>query len=361
MKINDFILRYTFANNYNKDGICRIRTFVNSHSKILVLITDLDTKNTSASVTNSIEAICKTLIEKYRMTETSIFIEHYEPSVGRNHTFDIIKLNKENNTEWESITYERILELLECDDNEIGDVTLKNIKLLEEIEQLRTLIAPHSELPDQLASQYILRQFEIEKNMISKNSLHELITKNSNETEFLNLLKNDLSFFAEIYASPNDSYACFSEFPVNNGFVDFMLLTGMSRVDVFLIEVKGADFNLLTRGNYKKFNYKIDTAANQIRDRLGYIHENITSFRDFVHNCRERAFNGERLFNAFIGPEQDTLVDKNKDINIHNIVIGGRTQDDLEESYKRHNFEATFNLPFKLESWDTFYRKLRRK
>ncbi|PJJ68078.1 Shedu anti-phage system protein SduA domain-containing protein [Chryseobacterium geocarposphaerae] len=361
MKINDYILRYTFPNNYNKDGICRIRTFVNSKLDTLILITDLDTKNTSMSITNSIEVICKTLIEKYRIPETTVFIEHYEPSAIHDHTFDLVKLNVSNDTEWESITFKNVIELLECNDTEINNLTLKNTHLLEEIEQLRTLISPHSELPSQFESKYMLRQFEIENNMIKKNALHQLIINNSNETEFLNLLRKDLSFFAEIYASPNDSYICFSEFPLDNGFVDFVILTGRSRMDVFLIEIKGADFSLLTQNSYKKFNYKIDTAASQIRDRLGYIHRNIISFRKFVHEVREKAFSGEKIFNAFVGPEQDILVDKNKDINIHNIIIGGRTQNDLEESYKRHDFETNFNLPIKLESWDSFYRKLRRK
>ncbi|MFJ1434431.1 Shedu immune nuclease family protein [Capnocytophaga canimorsus] len=359
MKINDYILRYS-SNSLIRDGICRIRTFVNSNLNVIILITDLDTKNTSASVTNSIEIIYQTLIEKYNISKTSIFIEHYEAPTLSGHTFDIISINAKNNTEWKPITLSQVLKLIESDENEINNLTFKNPQLLTKIEQLRTIISPHLGLPYQVQPEYILRQFEIENNMISKNELRELIDNHSIESKFLELLKKDKSFFAEIYASPNDSYICFSEFPVGEGTVDFVLFTGRSRMDVFLIEIKGADFNLLTQG-YKKFNHKLDIAINQIRDRLDYIYRNISSFRESVHEYRERVSNGERLFNSLMGPCQDILVDKNKDINIHSVVIGGRTKDDLEESYKRHSFESTFNLPIKLESWDSFYRKLRRR
>jgi hypothetical protein len=131
-------------------------------------------------------------------------------------------------------------------------------------------------------------------------------------------------------------------------------------MDVFLIEIKGADFNLLNQGHYKKFNSRIDVAIGQIRDRLGFIHRNIDEFRSSIHSIRERVISGQSLYNSFIGPDKETKVDKNKDINIHNVIIGGRTLDDLLESKKRRDFEVNFSLPVKLESWDTFLRKLRR-
>jgi hypothetical protein len=360
MKINDFILRYSFSINQIKDGICRIRTFINSKSQIILLITDLGKKNTSASVTNSIEVIYDTLISKYGTPKESVFIEHYEPSSIHNHTFDIVKIHSNKKTEWQSISLKDTVNLLECDETELNNSTFKNEVLLIEIEKIRTIIAPHSELPAQIGSEYILKQFEIQNRMLSKKSLLELIKQNSIETEFLKFLKNDLSFFAEIYASPSDSYVCLSEFPLNNGFVDFVLLTGVSMMDVFLIEIKGADFNLLTQNSYKKLNYRLDIAIGQIRDRLGYIHGNISEFKEFMHNIREKAISGEKKYNVLVGPKITTLVDRNKDINIHNIVIGGRTVNDLEESHKRHDFETTFQLPIKIESWDTFARKLRR-
>lgn len=360
MKINDLIFRYTFPNNWPKDGICRVRTFVNSQFQVYVLITDLDVKNTSASITNSIEIICESLKTRLIVPDNSIFIEHYEPSLINNHTFDIVTIKKGNETNWKSIEFQEAKTLLECDEEELNNLSLRNKLLLDEIDRATTQIDPHLDLPSQLESDYITRGLEIRKNMISKSSLIELVNKNAKEIDFLKLLKKDLSVFAEIYASPFDNYICFAEFPLNGGYVDFVLFTGTSRMDVFLIEIKGAEFNILNKGSYEKFNAKIDRAIVQITDRLGYIHRNNLEFRDNVHMIRERVISGESLFNSFIGPDKTTRVDKNKDINIHNIIIGGLTIDDIKESYKRQNFEHTFTLPIKLESWETFIRKLRR-
>ncbi|WGU69161.1 hypothetical protein QIU19_04970 [Capnocytophaga canimorsus] len=199
MKVNDYILRYS-SNSLIRDGICRVRTFVNSNLDVIILITDLDTKNTSASVTNSIEAIYQTLTEKYNIPKTSIFIEHYEVPT---HTFSIVNIDPKNNTEWKSITLPQVLKLIESDENEINNLTLKNPQLLAEIEQFRTIISPHLGLPYQVQPEYILRQFEIENNMISKNELRELIDNHSIESKFLELLKKRQVFFC--------GNLCFSE------------------------------------------------------------------------------------------------------------------------------------------------------
>lgn len=360
MKINDIIFRYSFPNNHPKDGICRIRTFISYNFKLYVVITDLDTKNTSASITNSIETICESLTEKLIVPKHSIFIEHYESNLFGNNTFDIVTIVRNGQTEWQNINIQEVIQLIECDPNEFKTPTIANNILLTEIEKIRNQINPHLDLPQQIRSEYILRQLEIEDNMISKSSLSYLIQNGAKERKLLKFLKEDLSIFGEIYATPHDNYICFSEFPLNGGFIDFVLLTGYSKMDVFLIEIKGADFNLFNKGSYNKLNSKTEIAIGQIRDRLGYIHRNKSDFRTQVHSIREKIISGTSMYNSFLSPDQTTLVDKNKDINIHNVVIGGITSHDLNESYKRHDFETNFTLPFKLESWDTFIRKLRR-
>lgn len=359
MKINDIIFRYSFPNNYPKDGICRVRTFVNSDFQIIAVLTDLDTKNTSASVTNSIEVICESLISKLFVPKHTIFIEHYEPSFHAE-TFDIIEIGINEETKWKSINILTVKKMIECDDSEFNIPTIQNETLLCEIEKIRVQINPHIDFVNPKESDYVVRHLEIENNQISKSSLEELVKKSSNENEILKLLKKDLSIIAELYACPFDNYICFSEFPLDKGFVDFVIFTGQSRMDVILVEVKGADFNLVNRGNYKKFNSKIEIAVNQIRERLGYMSQNIFDVRKKLHQIRERVLNGEKLYNSFQGPDSTVLVDENKDINIHNVIIGGRTMNDLEESFKRHEFENTFVLPIKIESWDTFLRKLKR-
>jgi hypothetical protein len=360
MKINDIIFRYSFPQNNKRDGICRVRTFVNSHFQLLVLITDLDLKNTSSSVTNSIEIIYNSLINRLIVPKDSIFIEHYEPSSIMSHTFSIVTIQDGKETLWEDISFDDIINLAECDESEIKILTLQNEVLNNEIDKLRTLIDPHLDLPSQVESSYLIRKFEIEDNMISKLEVSGLINNNAIEHQLLKLLKRDLSILAEVYANPNDNYICFSEFPLNGGFIDFVLLTGVSWMDVFLIEIKGADFNILNQGFYQKFNSRIEIAIGQIRDRLGYIHRNMDEFRKNIHSIRERIISGESLYNSFIGPDSTVRVDKNKDVNIHSVIIGGRTIDDLKESKKRYDLEWSLSLPIKLESWDTFLRKLRR-
>jgi len=360
MKVNDLIFRYSFRGNSKRDGICRVRTFVNSHFRLIVLITDLDLKKTSDSITNSIEVIYNSLIDRLIVPKNSIFIEHYEPSSISSHIFSIVTIKNGNETLWEDISFEYVIKLIECDEYEIKSLTLQNKVLINEIEKLRTIIDPHLDLPSQVESSYLIRQFEIEDNIISKLEVSELINNNAIEHQLLELLKRDLSILAEVYANPNDNYICLSDFPMNGGFIDFVLLTGVSRMDVFLIEIKGANFNILNQGFYQKFNYRIETAIGQIRDRLGYIHRNMDEFRKNIHSIRERVISGESLHNSFIGPDDTIRVDKNKDVNIHSVIIGGRTIDDLKESRKRSDLEWSLSLPIKLESWDTFLRKLRR-
>ncbi|MDW9378815.1 Shedu anti-phage system protein SduA domain-containing protein [Chryseobacterium sp. JV558] len=360
MKINDFIFRYPYPTNYRrKDGICRVRTFVNSNFDIIAILTDLGEKNTSASVTNSIEIICNSLTSKLFVPKNTIFIEHYENSLY-GYSFDIIGLDENQQTTWQRIDFDELKKTIECDEFEFKTSSLQNEILLTEIEKVRTQIDPHIDFPLPLESNYIIRHLEIQNNQINKSSLEDLIKKGANENEILKLLQKDLSIIAELYAHPFDNYICFSEFPLDNGFVDFVIFTGYSRMDVILIEVKGASFNLMNKGSYKKFNSKIEIAMHQIRQRLGYISNNILEVRKNLHEIRERVMNGEKLYNSFRSADDTILVDKNKGINIHNIIIGGRTTNDLEESNKRHEFETNFVLPIKLESWDSFLRKLRR-
>jgi hypothetical protein len=174
-------------------------------------------------------------------------------------------------------------------------------------------------------------------------------------------LKQDLSIFGEIYALPHEEYIAFSEFPVGDGFVDFAIFTGRSRMDVVLIEIKGADFYLTNGDAYGKFAAKIDEGAHQIRTRLGVFTRSYEEFRQHVHMIREKAESGSRSHNSFVGPCRPLQVDPDKDVNVRYVVIGGRTRDDVQESRKRNDYERSFNPNIKLESWDSWLRKLRRQ
>lgn len=132
-------------------------------------------------------------------------------------------------------------------------------------------------------------------------------------------------------------------------------------MDVTLIEVKGAEFYLLNQGHYDKFSAKIDIAIDQIRMRLRHVIEDIKKFRAQVHKVRQSVEKGKTIHGSLMGPEHHLEVDPNKDINIRCVVIGGRTRNDLEESRKRHDLERTTHPPIRVESWDTWLRKIQRE
>lgn len=358
MRISDKIFRFTGW--HRRSGLCRVRIFVNHKHQAIALITDLGNLNPSGSITNLIEIIVKELTAKFEIPGESIIIQHYEPYGYHPDRFSLVTFDKNMAPSWTIIERDEVLELLATKEAELHNITRKNEVLMTEIENQRVQIDPLMDFSSSVNSASLVRQLKIEDNMVRKSELQELILAGSGERQIQSLIKKDLSLLAEIYASPSYNYICFSEFPVDNGFVDFAIFTGVSWMTVILIEVKGADFNIVNQSGYEKFNANIDTAASQIRERLGYIHRNIQAFKEHVHAIRGKVINGKSLFNSFPGPEPATMVDPNKEVHVHNVIIGGRTVNDLEESRMRHDFESYSSLPINLESWDSYLRKLRR-
>ena len=205
----------------------------------------------------------------------------------------------------------------------------------------------------------VQRLFEIEKNQITKESLQTLVNSNSTESTLQKQVKKDLSILAEVYAAPQHEYICFSEFPIGKGFVDFVLFTGRSRMDVILIEVKGADFFLTNAGTYNKISSKVEIAIDQTRNRLRYIYENYMTFKQEMHEIRETVESGQTIYNSFKGCNKFLNVDSKKEIKIQSIIIAGRTRNDYEESKKRHDYEFN-SIRIMIESWNSWLRKLRR-
>lgn len=354
MKITDTIFRYPSSSIFRNDGLCRVRTFVGKNKDIYVLITDIGDKNPSASVTNSIEYIYDALIERGIIPLQSQIIEHYENSLS----FDLVSFTGSPN--WKSLRLETVLDLLNCDEIELNQKTSSNPRLISEIEKLRYDINPLLDFPYREDPEVVKRRLEIESKSISKDCIAKIIEDGAKEQDILKLLKQDLSLFGEVYSNPSEEYICFSEFPVLNGRVDFAVFTGRSRMNIFLIEVKGANFNLVNRGSYGNFSSKVEEAAGQLRNRLGYIYRNYEEFRKEAHKIRETVESGQMIHNALIGPQGVLQVDPNKDINIYPVLIAGRTVDDLSESKKRQDYENNTNPSLKVETWDTWIRKLRR-
>ena len=262
-------------------------------------------------------------------------------------------------TEWESISREKVLGILGCDEDELSERSINNRKIYEQADKIRYARDPFADSTYIPSPEFISRKCEILHSMIPKSSIVQLIESGAKEQEIQRVLKKDLSLIAEAYVR-GDEYICFSEYPLADGSIDFVIFTGRSRMDIILIEVKGANFNLINANSYGSFNHKVSDAAEQIQKRLGIIYRNYELFRKNAHEKRMKALSGDLIHNAFVGPESCVQVDPNKDVYIRSVVIGGRTVNDLEESKKRHDYEMRSTPPIRIESWDTWLRRLTR-
>lgn len=358
MKITDVVHNYPDGSCLAR-GLCRVRLFVNE-SGIVVLLTDLGNKNDGQSVTNAVEHIIKSLQVLGVVMGPATYLEHYEREDSRGDTFDVVTVGSLGGTHWQTINREQACRLIGCSMSELEERSWENTRIVSEADRLRFSRDRFVDSPYQGSNAVIKRRLEIDDGMISRAEVEALISAGARERDLQCLLKKDLSIFAETYAQPDGEYICFSEFPLADGYVDFVVLTGRSRMDVILIEIKGADFNLLNADHYKEFNHKVHQAAGQLRNRLGHIYRELSTFRDHVHSVRARAEGGELIHNAFMGPHDGLEVDPQKDINIRAVLIGGRTVDDRAESTKRHDYEHRFTPPIRIESWNTWVRRLQR-
>ena len=358
MKIMDIVHNYPDGSRLAR-GLCRVRLFVNE-SGVVALLTDLGNKNDGQSVTNAVEHIIKSLYVLGVVMGPATYLQHYEREDPRVDTFDIVTVESPGGTNWKTISREEACRLMGCPPIELDERSWEIGRIVAEADRLRFSRNRFADSLYRGSNAVIKRRLEIENGMISRSEIEALISAGAGERDLQYLLKRDLSIFAETYAQPNDEYICFSEFTLADGYVDFVVLTGRSRMDVFLIEVKGADFNLLNSDHYKEFNHKIHQAAGQLRKRLGHIYRELSTFKDHVHSARARAERGDLVHNAFLGPHDGLEVDPHKDINIRTVLIGGRTVDDRAESAKRHDYEYHFTPPIRVESWDTWIRRLQR-
>lgn len=360
MKVSDFVFRSQNFEGRRSDSLCRVRIFVGVENKIFSVITDLGEKNTGMSVTNSIERIRQNLILKGYISESVKIIEHYDKELSSRESFDFVSFDENKNPNWTSTNLEEVLYQLQCEQSEFSLHSLEIKSIYDEVEKIRHDIDPFIDEPWPEAYDVINRREEIQRNMLSISVLQEAIDNSATEIDLQNIIKSDLSILGDFYAHPSEEYICFSEFPLNGGFIDFVIFSGVSKMNVTLIEIKGANYNLVNGNNYEDFSAKTNQAVQQIRKRLGYIARNYEEFRKFVHEVRSSVEAGESKFNSFVGPKGKLGVDPNKDIYLHTIVIGGRSKDDLNESRLRYEYERGQSPSIRVESWDSWIKKARR-
>ena len=194
--------------------------------------------------------------------------------------------------------------------------------------------------------------------MVSKAEIQSLVNNEAGERELQAEIKRDLSLIAEVYALPSDEFIAFSEFPVGEGCVDFALFTSRSRMEVILIEVKGADFTFSNADGAVAAS--INYAAQQMRGRFYHIRSNYEWFRRNVHEIRSSVEAGPHRYNSLLGPKGSLLVDPHKDVSYRGVVIGGRARDDRLESKLKTEMEFSASPWINFESWDSWLRRLTR-
>ncbi|WP_090122154.1 Shedu anti-phage system protein SduA domain-containing protein [Kosakonia arachidis] len=225
------------------------------------------------------------------------------------------------------------------------------------MEYLRQQLYPYTKKSYVEDSSIITKRLLIKERSILKTEIANFIETNPTEREIAEFLKKDLSFFASFYANPKEEYIVLPELQIANGFVDYVILSGRSRMDVTFIEIKGANFNLMNQSGYGNLSQKTNEAIQQVRERISVIYRDYKKYRKYFHEVREQVETGTGFSNALIGPRGKLSVDPDKDINIRSVVIAGLSNNDLEESKQRHNVEFTSSPPIRLESWNSLINK----
>ena len=203
-----------------------------------------------------------------------------------------------------------------------------------------------------------MRNEEINCTFKLKQKIKNLIDNNASERDIQEFLKQrqNMYILAEVYANPKEEYIIFSEFPIGENKTDFVIFASRSKMNIIIIEIKGADFYLMNCDS--SISHHINSAIQQIVNHFGYIKANYEYFRRFVHTVRESVEKGIARYNALIGPRGFLYCDSCKDILYRSIVIGGRTRDDKIESELKWKMEELYNYRIQLESWDSWFRKV---
>ena len=190
-------------------------------------------------------------------------------------------------------------------------------------------------------------------------AIESLVNDKAGEREISSVLKKNLNILGQYFApyQIKDEYIVFSEFPIADSITDFVVFTSRSRMEVILLEIKGADFDFVTKDG------SISAVVNQdiqaLRSQMRTIENDYRLFREKFHKLRQDVELGKSHFNSCRGTNYGLHVDPNKDIVVTGAFIGGRTSDDFEESKLRNDIERK-NREFRIESWDSWLRKVKR-
>ena len=356
MKLCDSIYRY--PTGWRTDGLCRLRLFVGDKGRAGLLLTDLGVKNPSCAIEGAVIYIVPQLLRDGRMMpEADLYLQ--EEELNPCWELDVYNGRYQDWNTWRRLTTEELAGRLGCEPDELLKDTSRDWRLKWEIDRIRHEIDPYLGFGCPEDPERTHRRLEIWGNHVTKEKLASLVEHQAGEQELARLIKQDLSLLADAFAFPEDEYMVFSEFPIGTGRVDFAVFSGRSWMKVILIEIKGADFPLVTQRGYCKLSSRIEVARSQLMKRQTVILREYETFRKQMHAVRDRVEHGQRPYHALLGPAGRLEVDPEKAVEVYCAVIGGRTVEDRKESEIRYASEIP-TPKIHIESWDSFLRKLRR-
>lgn len=358
MKIKDFIFNYdnNKINNFGIAKLCKIQMYDSKkHKKEIILIIDLSNENNKiASTTNYITEIILGLEKKRNSRNKCIFIE-----LDVTGKYTEITINEDGIPDFKEIEIGKYF-----DEEDVKEIEKYRKLTVEQQQEVNSIVRKKNLGTYSVYDlEYKIKKYNISNKKKSIEELKKFFEKNPKEREeILKFFKKNLSFFGEFYANNEDEYIVFAEFPINNEKIDFVVFHGRSRMNVTIIEVKGANFTLFTKTGYKQLNSNITKAETQIRKRVDDIEKNYEDFRKKFYKYKEEAVKGKcNIKNILVGAKGDLKVDPEKDIKLNTVIIGGRTEKDkdVEESKERTKYEK--HTKTSLESWDTWINKLEEK
>ncbi|WP_071750343.1 Shedu anti-phage system protein SduA domain-containing protein [Burkholderia ubonensis] len=188
-------------------------------------------------------------------------------------------------------------------------------------------------------------------------TIKDLVASGAGEHEIQAFIKTKCLHILGEACTPSSiagEYIAFSQFQIMEGKTDFVVFTNRSRMEVVIIEIKGADFNFLNADG--TINKNIHDAAQQVRNRFSHIQNGYETWRRRFHEIRRDVEAGKTIYSSFLGPAKHLEVDPGKEIWWKGMVIGGRSTEDHKESSIRNQLESE-SPRITYDTWDGWLKK----
>ncbi len=191
--------------------------------------------------------------------------------------------------------------------------------------------------------------------MLTKDDLDAFFVTKPSEQAIGNFLSQDLSVFGDVFSHPTGEFVVFKEYQLDQGnTVDYVVFTNRARMEVIMVEAKGADFSFLKANGDP--NARIGDAAAKVKQRFSYAKQNYWKFRTDALDLWRKVQQGKRLHQAVVG--RPLQIDPNKEITWSGAVIAGYERDEFEVSRKRNLLEDGNSPVIRYYTWQSFLRRI---